>query len=396
MPELLWEGIFSNLIKLNKENRQITYEAPAFKPDGSVMTIEWTDIAIFDENDVLIEYQSVGCDITEKLKTLNELKLAKEKAEESDKLKTAFINNISHEIRTPLNGILGFGQFMAQSELSADERMEFFEHLEQSSNRLMNTVTDYMDMAMLDSNTMKVHKKEFVLEPVFSTISEKTKQLCIAKNLKFEIYIPVETSGLTVNSDPEFIQKILEKLIDNAIKFTKEGSITCGYLIKTERIEFFVKDTGYGVEDDMKELIFEMFRQEDSSMTRGHEGSGLGLSIAKGLVTLLGGEMFVASEKGKGSVFTFNIPLNNIGKSKSQISTDATNPISNKKPLILIAEDDESNYMYLAVVLKSTGHNHIHAADGKEAVDFCRQNPEISLVLMDIKMPVMNGDEATK
>jgi signal transduction histidine kinase/CheY-like chemotaxis protein len=358
--------------------------------------MEWTDIAISNERGDVVEFQSVGRDITEKLKTLNELIIAKEKAEESDRLKTAFINNISHEIRTPLNGILGFGQFLAESELSAEKRSEFFEHIEKSSKRLMDTVTDYMDMAMLVSNTMKVNKKEFTLEPVFETITVKTKQLCLNKRIDFKVEIPIESAGLTVNSDPEFMQKIFDKLIENAVKFTKEGSIICGYKIKPEHIEFFVKDTGRGIGDDMQHFIFEMFRQEDSSMTRGYEGSGLGLTIAKGLVTLLGGEINVASEKGKGSKFTFTIPFNNPEKSISADETKTTKPKSNEKPLILIAEDDDLNFLYLDTLLDSKGYNKIHAVNGAEAVDFCRQNPDISIVLMDIKMPVMNGLEATK
>lgn len=572
LPESEWEDILSKLNSLNKENTQITYESPAFKADGTIITIDWTDIAIFNEEGEVAEFQSVGHDITEKLKAeqkiiyhsqmqsmlrtiastfiniplelvdreirgameklghfvqadrvyifdydwvnytcsntyewcndgiepqidylqnvpldeiphwVNPHKLgnalnipdvfklpandgvrkilepqgikslltipvmhddlcvgfigfdsvrnqrafseseekflflfsqqflsvknrqiiekslvkAKLKAEESDKLKTAFINNISHEIRTPLNHILGFGQIMIEPELSEKERREYFEHVKQSSNRLMNTVTDYMDMAMLFSNTMKTYKKEFVLEPVFLTTVEKTKQLCAAKNLKFELKIPVESSGLTLKSDPELINKIVEKLLDNAIKFTKEGSITFGYLLKTEHIEFFVKDTGVGVDDDMQESVFKIFRQADVSTTRGYEGSGLGLTIAKGLATLLGGVINVNSQKGVGSTFTFTVPADDTKKAWSGDVFGATGIKHKENPLILIAEDDNLNYEYLAVVLDSSGHNHIHAVNGKEAVDFCRQNPEISIVLMDIKMPVMHGDEATK
>lgn len=321
---------------------------------------------------------------------------AKEKAEESDKLKTAFINNISHEIRTPLNGILGFGQFLVGSELSEEERRDYFEHVEKSSNRLMNTVSDYMDIAMLVSNTMKVYNKDFALEAFFETITEKTKQLCATKNIDFKLEIPNKSAGLTVNSDPELLQKIIEKLVDNAIKFTKVGSITCGYKIKTEHLEFFVKDTGSGIDEDKQDLIFEVFKQADVSNTRGYEGSGLGLTIAKGLVTLLGGQIYVSSEKGKGSEFKFTIPIKNSGKSILPDAIDITKPKSTKTPLILIAEDDHLNYLFLETVLNSLGYNYIHAVNGKEAVDFCRQNPEISIVLMDIKMPVLNGDEATK
>ncbi len=348
------------------------------------------------EKDVLFVFADVVTSINRQTKINKEFIKAKEKADQSDKLKTAFINNISHEIRTPINGILGFGKMMAESKFSEEERRVFYEQIEKSSYRLINTVTDYLDMARLVSNTMRANKTEFVLESVFLAISEKTKKLCGTKNLIFELEIPSQTKGLIMNSDPEFLQKIFEKLLDNAIKFTKEGSIAFGYLLKTEHIEFFVKDTGIGIDDNMQESIFEIFRQADSSMTRSYEGSGLGLTIAKGLVKLLGGEIFMASEKGKGSVFTICIPLNNIGKSISINTIDVSKPKSYKKPLVLIAEDDEINYEYLSVVIKSTGYNYLRAANGKEAVDICRQNPEISIILMDLKMPVMQGDEATK
>jgi PAS domain S-box-containing protein len=368
------------------------------KPNGVIAIQDYQNMESYTETDKTIMEiiaHSIGSFI-ERIKYIEELVQARKKAEESDKLKTAFINNISHEIRTPLNGILGFGQMLAESDLSEEERRDYFEHVEKSGNRLLNTVTDYMDMARLVSNTLEVAKKDFALEAVFGKITEKTKKLCADKNIEFKIEIPKEAAGLTVNSDPEFIQKILDKLLENAIKFTKEGSIICGCHIKTEHLSFFVKDTGCGIDEDKLDLIFEVFRQADTAITRGHEGSGLGLNIAKGLVTLLGGEIAVASEKGKGSVFSFTIPLKNSGKSISSGATDTTKPKNTEKPLILIAEDDESNYDYLAIVIKLSGYNHIHAANGKEAVDLCRQNPEISLVLMDIKMPVMNGDEATR
>lgn len=220
--------------------------------------------------------------------------------------------------------------------------------------------------------------------------------MCEEKNIQFKLEIPKEAIGLTVHSDPEFIQKILDKLLENAIKFTKTGGIICGCQIQTEHLSFCVKDTGCGIDNNKLDLIFEVFKQADTAITRGYEGSGLGLTIAKGLVTLLGGEIAVVSENGKGSVFSFTIPLTNAGISLSHDETATNKPNNTEKPLILIAEDDESNYDYLAIAMELSGYNYIHAANGQEAVDLCRQNPDISLVLMDIKMPVMHGDEATR
>ncbi|WP_170245275.1 GAF domain-containing sensor histidine kinase [Gelidibacter salicanalis] len=239
----------------------------------------------------------------------NLLVLEKEKAEQSDKIKTAFINTISHEIRTPLNGILGIGQMLAETDFSSEERAELFNGLSTSSNRLMNTITDYMDMSMIFSDAVKVDKMEFLLKPWFEYITKKAKDLFSEKNIHFDVLFPADHNALKVTSDPMLLEKILYKLLDNAIKFTNEGSVTCTYKVTSKHIEFLVQDTGKGVATNKLKLIFEMFSQEDSSMTRGHEGSGLGLKIAKELVVLLGGEINVVSKIGKGSIFTFTIPL---------------------------------------------------------------------------------------
>lgn len=324
----------------------------------------------------------------------NSLVKAKKKAEKSDKLKTAFINNISHEIRTPLNGILGFGQFLVESELSEEDRRDYFEHVVLSSDRLMNTVTDYMDMAMIISGTLEVHKKEFVLQPFFEETTKNISQLCAKKDIVFYTELPPESVPFILSCDPEIIRKVLDKLLDNAIKFTKEGHITSGYIVKTGHVEFFVKDTGCGIGNKMLGLIFEMFRQADNSITQGHEGSGLGLTIAKGLVTLLGGQIHVTSEKGKGSEFTFTIPGNNIKLLQS--AEKHPRKINEDKSLLLVVEDDNLNYLFLQKILASSGYKYIRAFNGLEAVNYCKQNPDISIVLMDIQMPIMNGIEATR
>ncbi len=372
-----WAGEFLN----RKKNGELYWESGVISP-------------IVNSNGKVTNFVNIKEDITHKKKMLEDLVAAKEKAEESDKLKTAFINNISHEIRTPLNGILGFGHLIAEFDLSAEKRREYFKHINHSSDRLLNTITDYMDMAMIVSKTMKVNKKEFILAPVFETITKKTKQLCADQKINFNIEIPLDSKDLIVYSNPEFIQKILRKLLDNAIKFTREGSISCGYKIKTEHIEFFVKDTGSGIDSDKLNVIFEMFSQEDSSMTREYDGNGLGLSIAKDLATLIGGKIQATSEKGKGSEFTFTIPNHN---SKTLRSVNNQIKINNNdQPLVLIVEDDKLSYLFLKTILDRSGYNNIRAINGLEAVNYCTQNPDISIVLMDIQMPVMNGIEATR
>ena len=328
--------------------------------------------------------------------TIKALEIAKEKAEESDKLKTAFINNISHEVRTPLNAILGFGGFLAETELSPEEKTEMLTYVQESSNRLMNTMTDYMDMARIVSGTIEVHRKEIALQDLFGQIIENKKQLGAEKKIDFKAETPAEASDLSIRSDPELIRKIMDKLIDNAYKFTQSGKINCGYQVIPGFVKIFVQDTGIGIAPDKLGMIFNMFTQEDASNTRGYEGSGLGLSIAAGLVKLLGGTMSVNSEIEKGSIFTFTVPLNETEVVEKTTSTEGENGIGTEKPLILIAEDDQSNYFYLKTVLKQAGYDYLLAINGLEAVKLCKERSDITLVLMDIKMPVMNGMEATK
>ncbi|MDP2115434.1 MAG: response regulator, partial [Bacteroidota bacterium] len=213
---------------------------------------------------------------------------------------------------------------------------------------------------------------------------------------ELETETPTETVDLRLDSDPELIRKILNILFDNALKFTEKGSISCGYKVINGFVEFFVQDTGKGIARDKLEMIFNMFSQEDTSNTRGHEGSGLGLSIAGGLVNLLGGTISVASEKGKGSIFTFTVPFHETEVAEKFAPVEKKNSIITGKPMVLIAEDEESNYLYMEMVLKQAGCDYLLAKNGFEAVELCKQHTDITLVLMDIRMPVMNGLEATK
>ena len=261
------------------------------------------------EEVILTFYSEIIVNILNRQVQENSLILEKEKAQESDKLKTAFIRNISHEIKTPLNGILGITQILTEIDIPIEERAELFKALSDSSERLMNTITDYMDMSMIFSETVKVNKREFLLKPLFNKISKKAKELLSEKNIAFEAIIPSEYDNLKVTTDPELLKKILYKLLDNAIKFTTEGSVTFTYDVKAENVTFFVQDTGKGIAGNKLKLIFEMFSQEDTSMTRGHDGSGLGLKIAKELAALLGGEINVVSEIGKGSIFPIALPI---------------------------------------------------------------------------------------
>ncbi len=321
---------------------------------------------------------------------------AKEKAEESDRLKNAFINNISHEIRTPLNSILGFGQLLADASLSKDERIEHYELLKNSSYRLIETVNSILDVSLVTTGSIKVQEKAFRLNPWLKDLIVKAEKQCSGKNIVTKLILPQENSDFEIIGDQKLLLKILEHLLDNAIKFTKEGSIRFGYDIQEGFLKFFIRDTGKGIAPEKLTAIFEPFFQEDTSTTRGHEGSGLGLSIAKGLTEALGGTIWVDSIKGKGSTFYFTIPFKPVQqKERNNFTTKFPQQEVGDAP-ILIAEDDDANFLYLNSVLGLMGYNNLHAINGQEAVQMCLDHHEIALVLMDIKMPIMNGIEATK
>lgn len=324
-----------------------------------------------------------------------ELIIAKEKAEASDRLKSHFINNISHEIRTPLNGILGFGQILTDPDLSPEEKEQYSEMLSSSSSRLVNTVTNFMDISLLTSGNQKIYKKEIKPENLIKEVVSKFKDICDQKMLQLSFSTPSLNHDLKIVTDGDLVSKILYQLIDNAVKFTHDGILTIGYEQKGNNLTFFVKDTGIGISEKNRNQIFDNFIQEDDSITRRYEGSGLGLPIAKGLVHLLGGKIWLDSEKSKGSTFYFSLPcLQQILEGSSELPH--TNIRKPRNQTILIAEDDEINFYYFKVLLTSDLIQIIHATNGIEAVDFCHKHPEIELVLMDLKMLEMDGFEATR
>lgn len=322
-----------------------------------------------------------------------ELIAAKEKAEASDRLKSAFINNISHEIRTPLNGILGFGQILSDENLTKEERETYSQMLNQSSLRLVNTVTNIMDIAMLNSGNQKIFTNQFDPEQAIFEVSTKFIVPCREKGINLILSPSPLRSKIKLTTDIEMFNKIIFQLIDNAVKFTHQGSVTIGFEKQENDLIFFVKDSGIGISDEKQRLVFDSFIQEDDAMTRKYEGNGLGLAIAKGFVELLNGKIWFNSEKGSGSKFYFSIPYKNDEK-EVELKKSDEKP-ENVIRTILVAEDDEANFMLLKAILNMSSLNILHAENGSQAIDMTLFNPEIELILMDIKMPEVDGFEAT-
>ncbi|MCX6278286.1 MAG: ATP-binding protein [Bacteroidetes bacterium] len=331
----------------------------------------------------------------EKLQQTNaELLIAKEQAESGDRLKTSFMNNISHEIRTPLNGIIGFNQLLSDPELTPSQREHYLSIVKSNSARLINTVTDYMDISLLVSRNQKMLKKLFAPGDLLEEIYYKFLKQCQSKNLTLTIITAPLTNKLQINSDPELLTKVLRHLVDNAIKFTNQGSISFGFEEKDSDLKFFVKDTGVGFKKESQANIFDSFMQGNPSDTRGYEGSGLGLSIVKGIVELLGGCVWLETEIDKGSSIFFTIPVEITADEQPVFQKTVANLPG--KPIILIAEDEESGRLLLERILQKKEVELLIVADGQQAVDACCQNPMISLVLMDLKMPTMDGFVATE
>lgn len=321
-----------------------------------------------------------------------ELNIAREKAEASERLKTSFINNISHEIRTPLNGILGFGQILTDPSLSEEVKEEYLRILNESSDRLINTVTNFMEISIISSGNQEVNKSEFKPEIVLTDLVGHYKGICERKNLSLSTTLPAGKSESRIYTDKELLFKILRHLLDNAIKFTSQGSVALGLDVRPSEVVFYVRDTGKGISEEGKQTIFKNFMQEDNSYTRGYEGCGLGLSIATGLIELLGGSIWVESEKGKGSTFYFTIPLQQAKQEEGEILVQEIP--KDQVRTILVAEDDEINFVYINIILKHSQVHVLHARDGMEALQMCQTNPDICAVLIDLKMPVMDGFEA--
>ena len=342
-------------------------------------------------------------DISERKLYEEKLIKAKEKAEESDRLKSAFLANMSHEIRTPMNGIIGFTELLKEPLLTVEEQQDFIQTIQISGARMLNTINSIVDMSKIESGLISVDIKETNLNEKIEFTYKFFKPEVESKGLQFLFKTSLTAKEAIIKTDNEKVYGILTNLLRNAIKFTYEGSIEFGYdMVKTQHtasLQFFVKDTGVGIPENQKEIIFERFRQVNESHNRGYEGSGLGLSICKSYVEMLGGKIWVESEEGKGSIFYFTIPYNPVSEQTSVIKNvvfTENKEVQIRKLKILIVEDDEISYSLLTRTLQKISKEVLHAITGVQAIEACRSNPDINLVLMDIRMPVMNGLEATQ
>ena len=346
------------------------------------------DVEVFS-NPIIIDgkklFYSIIHDVTDRI-------LA---AEESDRLKSAFLANISHEIRTPMNGIMGFSELLKDPHLSGDEQAEYLGLIQQSGDRMLALINDLMDISKIDAREVKLDITETPLNQLLSDLLAFFRLEADKKGLRITLTKALPDEQSIINTDSLKLNQIMTNLIQNAMKFTSKGGIDFGYTLNGKMLEFYVIDSGIGIQADKKDKIFERFHQADNSLTRAHEGSGLGLSITKAFVELLGGTIHVDSVHGAGSTFSFTHPYNPSLLLQPETSALGTQH-SALSFTILIAEDDAVSTLLLKRNLKGENLSILCAENGWEAVELVQHHPEINLVLMDLKMPIMSGYEATK
>ena len=345
------------------------------------------------------EYKQIGTLFSDFVNQKNELLIAKEKAEESDMLKSTFLANMSHEIRTPMNGILGFVELLKEPKLSGEEQLEYIDIIAESGQRMLNIINDIISISKLEAGHTEVVLTETNVNDQLRYIFTFFKPEAEKQGIEFKYKQGLPDHYSHILTDREKLYAILTNLVKNAVKFTHKGSIELGYEQKGSFLEFFVRDTGVGIHQDQQDIVFERFRQASESLSRHYEGAGLGLAISKAYVELLGGKIWVDSVLDKGSSFYFTVPYDPINRiSNSSISENHSTwedlKITGLK--ILVAEDDPISAFFLQKMIGSLAKEVLKVGSGEEVVETCRQNADIDLILMDIQMPGMDGYEATR
>lgn len=338
-------------------------------------------------------------DVTESRKIQNELKVGESRlrrAEESDKLKTAFLHNISHEIRTPLNAIIGFSGFLDQPDISEQERKDYIDIIFQSNNQLLSIINDILNISHIETGQAKLKITRADINKILKNLHHQFLPVAERKNLSLRIGKHREDCKAIVETDEFKLVQIISNLLSNAIKFTDQGYVEFGYECSGDYVEFYIEDTGIGIAAAELPRIFERFYHVDRTESRNYGGTGLGLPISKGFTELLGGKIWVKSEVNSGSAFYFTIPCTHLHHEIQEVTAPVKSGETRTAGVksILVAEDEESNFALIATFLRNSDYRIIRARNGQDAVDLFKKNSGVHLILMDIKMPLMDGYEA--
>jgi PAS domain S-box-containing protein len=395
-----WRLSIQNFAETWKKGYLKNLEYQVVRPDGTTFDAEVSTGAIYDSEGKPESMVLIIKNISERKEAERKILEAKYKAEESDRLKTAFLSNMSHEIRTPMNAIVGFSDLLSDEQLNPQERKDFIAQINQGADDLMRLIDDIIDIAKIEAGQVNVHIAECFVRELF-----KELHLMYIQNIKrtgkegvkvkLDWHWPL--NELAIYTDPFRLKQILINLMSNAVKFTEEGEIILGIKEHPEGVYFYVKDSGIGIREEKQKVIFDRFMQGHEAKTKLYGGTGLGLAISKNLAEILGGTIGVDSKSGEGSTFWFILPRHEVPlKYEAALRTPSSNLRSWNDKKILIAEDDQSNYYFLFESLKDTGVEIIWSKDGEETMKLFREHSDLDAVLMDINMPLINGYECTR
>ena len=369
---------------------------------GHYINLSTRSVTVRSDSGEVLGALTISRDITRLKQVHEDLIKANIGAEASNRLKSNFLANISHEIRTPLNSVVGFSNLLLNNNLTNEVKEEYIEHINHNSEKLLQIIGDIIDLSRLESSQIEITYEEASLSAIVNEIIEEARQI-IRRNEK-PIILNVKNHfgdvGDLIFTDRTWLKRVLNHLMDNAVKFTLEGSVEFSYLLENQNIVFKITDTGIGINRENLGHIFEEFRQEFDGHHRPFEGLGIGLTLAKEVIERMGGKIFVQSEKGVGSEFSFSIPYRPAGSTKTKvappISEQVLKPIDWSSKKCLLVDDNKDVLIYLNRILTDTGVTIVTARSGFEAIEIIKTTPDIDVVLLDMQMPEMNGIEAAK
>jgi PAS domain S-box-containing protein len=369
---------------------------------GHYVNLSTRSVTVRSDSGEVLGALTISRDITRLKQVHEDLIKANIGAEASNRLKSNFLANISHEIRTPLNSVVGFSNLLLNNNLTNEVKEEYIEHINHNSEKLLQIIGDIIDLSRLESSQIEITYEEASLSAIVNEIIEEARQI-IRRNEKpiiLNVKNHFEDVGDLIFTDRIWLKRVLNHLMDNAVKFTLEGSVEFSYLLENQNIVFKIRDTGIGINKENLGRIFEEFRQEFDGHHRPFEGLGIGLTLAKEVIERMGGKIVVESEKGVGSEFSFSIPYRPAGSPKTKVATvineSIMKPIDWSSRKCLLVDDNKDVLIYLNRVLTDTGVSIITARSGFEAIEIIKATPDIDVVLLDMQMPEMNGIETTR
>lgn len=408
-------------IFLDSKDVKLNTEFPLIDKEGNPCYIQWNHAIISDDNSDFKGIACVGIDISRRkmgelklsetnqkiesqnaeYKQLNEeLNVAMRRAEESDKLKSAFLANLSHEIRTPMNAIMGFSELLKEDDLEEYEQANYLDIIEERGTHLLSIIEDIIEMSKIETGQITPRYSGIKLSSFLTGINQAMAvTIPKEKDLTLQISLAPSVKNLTLQTDPVKLGQVLNNLIGNAIKFSPDGKIRWGAdQTPSGDIHLYVQDEGIGIAPAYHDRIFDRFHRVESDLNINNGGSGLGLSISKAYIEMMNGKIRLDSEPGKGTTFHIELPYLEVFEKQKTMPLQIAQMEKKYFPkgLILIAEDDDNNFAYFESILKRSNYNFIRAINGHEAIEHCESNKSIEMILMDIKMPVMDGYEATR